>query len=452
MASTSGELRDEEGPTCLSQLRTEFNVFDRIIFKHKNQHRRTPYFSRLLKVRRDLCLLNSAGLEEILKFAFQVIHGKNPKQIIYILERLKWESSRKRKHTFVDRLLGVARLLSQMVEALIKSAVEVSSLLAMNFFAAFALTTLSLLGRLRVLLQQILLDVASAFNMVSTLAKKEQSFQLTLEGVKDFRYFYTTSNEFLALQYVWENGRFCLHETSKSTENDDCSVKGVKSDFISDIHYETMGVLVEGSYDVLGCESEAVEACTGNQQSPSRNEPYGKAEDGFEYEAVLSNDVTGEKNEGLGLGEESDSQGVLSEANSSCRQSLNAEVDARQKVAFVSVGEYAQHGKRGNLKKAIVVSEGFVGCEYVSNSRGSPERVAHTSSTCLVPISESKPKAIQAAASISLGNSMKDEGRKLKKARYGTKEFGDRDSGSPEESDDYFFNLLAAGSLKDGIF
>ncbi|CAN6460115.1 unnamed protein product [Victoria cruziana] len=422
MASTSGELRDEEGPTCLSQLRTEFNVFDRIIFKHKNQHRRTPYFSRLLKVRRDLCLLNSAGLEEILKFAFQVIHGKNPKQIIYILERLKWESSRKRKHTFVDRLLGVARLLSQMVEALIKSAVEVSSLLAMNFFAAFALTTLSLLGRLRVLLQQ------------------------------DFRYFYTTSNEFLALQYVWENGRFCLHETSKSTENDDCSVKGVKSDFISDIHYETMGVLVEGSYDVLGCESEAVEACTGNQQSPSRNEPYGKAEDGFEYEAVLSNDVTGEKNEGLGLGEESDSQGVLSEANSSCRQSLNAEVDARQKVAFVSVGEYAQHGKRGNLKKAIVVSEGFVGCEYVSNSRGSPERVAHTSSTCLVPISESKPKAIQAAASISLGNSMKDEGRKLKKARYGTKEFGDRDSGSPEESDDYFFNLLAAGSLKDGIF
>ncbi|KAF3775078.1 hypothetical protein EJ110_NYTH50210 [Nymphaea thermarum] len=87
MASTSGGLLDEEGlRSRLSQLRTEFAVFDRVIFKHKNQHRRTAYFGRLLKVRRDLRLLNSAGLDEILKLAFQVLHGKKPKQMIYVLQ------------------------------------------------------------------------------------------------------------------------------------------------------------------------------------------------------------------------------------------------------------------------------------------------------------------------------------------------------------------------------
>ncbi|MQL82892.1 hypothetical protein Taro_015377 [Colocasia esculenta] len=71
----------------LLQLRSESGILDRMIYKNKNQHRRCTYFQSLLKVRRDMRLLLSMGLEEILKSAFQVIHGKNPAQRVYLLER-----------------------------------------------------------------------------------------------------------------------------------------------------------------------------------------------------------------------------------------------------------------------------------------------------------------------------------------------------------------------------
>lgn len=34
----------------LAQLRTEFGILDRIVYKNKNQHRRSFYFQFLLKV------------------------------------------------------------------------------------------------------------------------------------------------------------------------------------------------------------------------------------------------------------------------------------------------------------------------------------------------------------------------------------------------------------------
>ncbi|KAJ0047143.1 hypothetical protein Pint_04199 [Pistacia integerrima] len=143
-SSEIGSL-EEKLKTLLAQLQTEFGIFERLVYKNKNQHRRSSYFQYLLKVRRDLRLLQSAKLEELLSSCFQVITGKRPKQKVHLLERdapvilqkilslgvyfylficlsLKRRKCDGGKYNFMERLLGAARLLSQMVEPMLKAA------------------------------------------------------------------------------------------------------------------------------------------------------------------------------------------------------------------------------------------------------------------------------------------------------------------------------------------
>uniref|UniRef100_A0A1D1XVN4 Uncharacterized protein yceH n=1 Tax=Anthurium amnicola TaxID=1678845 RepID=A0A1D1XVN4_9ARAE len=193
------------------QLRTESGILDRMIYKNKNQHRRCSYFQSLLKVRRDVRLLLSVGLEEILNSAFQVIHGKNPSQRLYLLERLK-ERHSGGKHNFQERLLGVTRLLSQMVEPILRAAIQISSLLARTFFMAFSLTILSLLARLRVLVQQMLVDTVSVFNRVTSVSQKRHTVKLTKNGVEAFREYYPPSWDVISLDCSWQGDKFVLLE------------------------------------------------------------------------------------------------------------------------------------------------------------------------------------------------------------------------------------------------
>ncbi|CAM8986959.1 unnamed protein product [Rhodiola kirilowii] len=75
-----------------------------------------------MKMRRDLRLLQSIRLEEILTHCFYVIDGKKPKQKVSALESLNKSMRDNGKHNFMERLLGAARLLSQMVEPMLKAA------------------------------------------------------------------------------------------------------------------------------------------------------------------------------------------------------------------------------------------------------------------------------------------------------------------------------------------
>nr|XP_027062111.1 uncharacterized protein LOC113688491 [Coffea arabica] len=109
------EVVEERLKTFLGQLQTEFGILDRIVYKNKNQHRRCSYFQYLLKVRRDLRLLQSAKLEEILNSCFMVIHGKRPKQKLQLLESLKRRRCDGGKYNFLERLLGAVRLLSKQL-------------------------------------------------------------------------------------------------------------------------------------------------------------------------------------------------------------------------------------------------------------------------------------------------------------------------------------------------
>ncbi|RVX14212.1 hypothetical protein CK203_011226 [Vitis vinifera] len=154
------------------------------------------------------------------------------------------------KYNFMERLLGAARLLSEVcslfssfllypvssfftfdcffssyislnggtdVEGSYVSFIscEISTLLARSFFMGFSLTILALLARLRVLVQQTLLDVVSVFNMVSSLSQKEQSVKLTQAGIEFFREYYPTNEEFVTLECVWEADKFVLLERIK---------------------------------------------------------------------------------------------------------------------------------------------------------------------------------------------------------------------------------------------
>ncbi|KAA8526957.1 hypothetical protein F0562_008814 [Nyssa sinensis] len=246
--SSEFEIVEERLKSFLGQLQTECGILDRIVYKNKNQHRRCSYFQCLLKVRRDLKLLRSIHLDEVLSSSFQVIYGKRPKQTVNLLESLKRRKCDGGKHNFMERLLGAARLLSQMVEPMLKAATEISTLLARSFFMGFSLTILALLARLRVLVQQILLDVVSVFNMVSSLSQKEQSVKLTQEGFEVFREYYPTNEEAITLECVWETDKFVLFERTNKNEikNQDKDLGEDVSLGASAIKYQRIEVLLGG--------------------------------------------------------------------------------------------------------------------------------------------------------------------------------------------------------------
>lgn len=116
------EVIEERLKSFLSQLKAESGILDRIIYKNKNQHRRCSYFQYLLKVRRDVKLFHSIHMEELLDSCFNVITGRKAKQKSNLLEGLKRRKCDSLKFNFIERLQGAARLLSEMVEPILKAA------------------------------------------------------------------------------------------------------------------------------------------------------------------------------------------------------------------------------------------------------------------------------------------------------------------------------------------
>ncbi|GAA0154958.1 hypothetical protein LIER_12795 [Lithospermum erythrorhizon] len=213
------EIVEQRLKSFLVQLQTEYRILDRIVYKNKNQHRRCSYFQFLLKVRRDLRLLQSANLEEILNATFIVISGNRPRQKVQVLESLKRRKGYGGKYNLLERLLGVARLLAQMIEPMLRGATEISVLLAQSFFMRFSLTILSLLARLRVLVQQMLLDIVLAFNTVSSMTKKEQAVKLNQQGFEVYREYFPIKEQVITtLECVWQTDKFLLIEKMNEAE------------------------------------------------------------------------------------------------------------------------------------------------------------------------------------------------------------------------------------------
>ncbi|KAK8960580.1 hypothetical protein KSP40_PGU008251 [Platanthera guangdongensis] len=204
---------EERLRSLLVQLTTESGILERIVHKSKNQHRGSLYFQALLKVRRDLRLLQSAGLGQILDAFVPIIKGTSPVENARHTKRNK-KKCLQGKHTYQNRLLGVARILSQMVEPILKAAIQISLLLAKSFFMGFSLTILACLARLRVLVQQILIDVVSVFNMASAHSQKH-SLKVSGEGIEACVEYYTAGGGVPTLECIWEIDKYVLREISQ---------------------------------------------------------------------------------------------------------------------------------------------------------------------------------------------------------------------------------------------
>ncbi|PPD94964.1 hypothetical protein GOBAR_DD08009 [Gossypium barbadense] len=275
MNSEIDSTKEEKLKSLLGQLEVECGIFERIVYKNKNQHRRkdnAQFEKRCLiaekaegrekdiitisselflsvvflkkervkilvsQVRRDLRLLKSANLEELISSCFLVITGIRPKQKVQLLESLKRRKNDVGKPNFMDRLLGAARLLSQIVEPMLRAATEISTLVARSFFMGFSLTVLALLARLRVLVQQILLDMVPVFNTASSLSQKKQSIKITHQGIEVdpwfifdrflwsgcievvYREFFPKKEDFVTLECVWNMDKFVLVERTNRCE------------------------------------------------------------------------------------------------------------------------------------------------------------------------------------------------------------------------------------------
>lgn len=309
------EIRSVEDrlKSFLGQLQTEYGILDRLVYKGKNQHRHCIYFQYLLKVRRDLRLLEAAHLDEILSSCFQVINGNKPKKV-HFLESLKRKKSNSGKYNFLERLLGVARLLTQMVEQMLKAAIEISTLLARSFFMGFSLTVLALLARLRVLIQQILLDVVSVFNIVSSISREKHCVKLLEEGMEVFREYYPLKEDFITLECVWETDKFMVHEkmTKSDTQTNNGKFKANSSLDPSAIQYQSLEAFLGGD------ETGSVNS------NPNRTEGliHGKEDDETNPSMFRSTDSDDEKQQIEGFGKVEDSSGI---AVSSIKTSVSIE-------------------------------------------------------------------------------------------------------------------------------
>lgn len=219
-----------------------------------------------------------------------------------------------------------------------KAAIEISTLLARSFFMGFSMTVLALLARLRVLTQQILLDVVSVFNMVSSLSQKQQSVKLNQEGIEVFREYYPKNEqEVVFLECVWENDKFILQERKSEpdnkileTRNDDVICEG-----LSTVEYQSIETILgaEKPVDII-------------QDKPSEKDAATIKTDGLSSIENLTHDCKQVNNQ---IGEKDDS--YVSESSSKNQEhehitnlnlldhsdSLKPNPELKKKVAFVSV-------------------------------------------------------------------------------------------------------------------
>ncbi|KAD3067396.1 hypothetical protein E3N88_35276 [Mikania micrantha] len=288
----------------ISQLQSELGVLERIIYKNKNQHRRSSYFQYLLKVRRDCKLLQSTNLLEIVNSSFFVIHGNRPRQKVHLLESLKRRKDGG-KHSFLVRLQGAARLLSKVRLSFLQFHTEISTLLARSFFMGFCMTVLALLARLRVLTQQqMLLDVVSVFNMASSLSRKQQSIKLNHEGIEAFHFiyreYYPTNEQIVFLECVWKTDKFVLVE--KTSEPKNTNPEMVTDDVIcqglSTVEYQSIETILGENKptDVIvdkTCKEDPATMRTDNLSSMDGLTKYGKQveEDAKDQSGVLESSI-----------------------------------------------------------------------------------------------------------------------------------------------------------------
>ncbi|CAG9465233.1 unnamed protein product [Pedinophyceae sp. YPF-701] len=153
------------------EFQAESRLFQRIVYKNRNQHRRGHYWRHLTAVHARLRTLASLQLPDLL-LGLHAMSGPG---------RDKAEGLGNRPgqpRSFPSAQAGVfacRRLLAGLdagvdaVGAIDVSSASLMALLGQSFFMPFALTATAALARLRALLAQLLVDIQRAYNAVAEL-------------------------------------------------------------------------------------------------------------------------------------------------------------------------------------------------------------------------------------------------------------------------------------------
>uniref|UniRef100_A0ACD5XCV0 Uncharacterized protein n=2 Tax=Avena sativa TaxID=4498 RepID=A0ACD5XCV0_AVESA len=326
------EGEEQRLQAALRHLQAEAGVLERLVYKHRNQHRGAAYFQYLIKVRRDLKLLLGSNITEVINAVFPVIAYRKPANTILVPNR-HGKKKPGANHSHYKRLLGVARLLSQMVEPIIKGAVQLTLLFARSFFIEFCTAVLALLARVRVLIQQMLVDVVSVYNKVTDLTDRKQAVKITIDKVQAFREYYPSSNDpSTILECVWVKDKFVLHERTKAScqKTQDEDHKLYSPDL--SIQYETLGPVSEEMEKLDGSNSPAKQQHASLADQPDKAIHHGHAGDSHSGRQSPDENTVGTLSDGLA---------APVPVPVPVRLTPRAEVkpDTRKRVAFIAVGK-----------------------------------------------------------------------------------------------------------------
>ncbi|KAJ0047142.1 hypothetical protein Pint_04198 [Pistacia integerrima] len=221
------------------------------------------------------------------------------------------------------------------------STVRYLTLLARSFFMSFSLTILALLARLRVLVQQILLDVVLVFNMVSSLSQKKHSVKITQEGIEAYREFYPADKEYITLECVWSTDKFILLEKSHmgdvNSQEEDSGSKIPAGD--PAVQYQSLEVFLgddEPDSEKADKDHAAAERPTTNIDENKINLLASPSDDGKQVDGTpkVGDDSGTSETPGHEFTQEGD---LLAASSSSPSSNPSKAKSSTKKVAFVSV-------------------------------------------------------------------------------------------------------------------
>ncbi|PUZ55799.1 hypothetical protein GQ55_5G240700 [Panicum hallii var. hallii] len=324
--STAEGDEEQRLRAALRHLQAEAGVLERLVYKHRNQHRSAAYFQYLLKVGRDLKLLLGAGLAEVLNAVFPVLACRKPANTVLVPTK-QTKKKPGANHSHHERLLGVARLLSQMAEPVMKAATQITFLLARSFFIDLCTAVLSLLARIRVLVQQMLLDVVSLYNKVTDLTDRKQAVKISIGGVQVY--------------CVLLKDKFVLHEKMKGscqeTQVEDQKSFGPESS----IQYETLALISEDTPNFEETNQTAKQAGAAAADQPDKMNHCSDA---------------GGSQSGRQLENESGACSVPDTLSTRIHSvpHLNLKHETRKRVAFVAVGNPKVPGAASETKSSEV--------------------------------------------------------------------------------------------------
>uniref|UniRef100_A0A0E0QTE8 Nucleolus and neural progenitor protein-like N-terminal domain-containing protein n=1 Tax=Oryza rufipogon TaxID=4529 RepID=A0A0E0QTE8_ORYRU len=205
---------------ALRSLQQEAGVLERLVYKHRNQHRGAAYFQYLLKVRRDVRLLLAAGLGDVLTAVFPVLASRKP----------------------ANTILAVNRVRRSLVQTIVTMRGFWVSHACYQSDSCFASKSEG--------------SGSTVYNKASDLIDRKQSVKISIGGAQAFREYYPSSNDARTfLECVWVKDKFVLHENTKGncekTQAED--QKSCASE--SAVLYETLGQVSEDMENAEGLNS-----------------------------------------------------------------------------------------------------------------------------------------------------------------------------------------------------